>query len=245
MYTVLRPSIPGDTTLNDPRTIGAYGITEAAQYLRLPASTLRTWVHGQSYATAEGRQRSEPLIQLPEDSPSQLSFINLVEAHVLKAIRRQHGISMQNVRPALEYLEDELQVEHPLTSRELRTDGVHLFVNHLGDLVNLSKRGQLAVKSLLNAHLSRIEHDREGLARRLFPFVHQDAPREDESDDAPRIIVLDPERGFGRPTIDGTSIHTETIAQRLASGESLHDLSQDYGLETAQIEEAIRYHLAA
>ena len=44
-----------------------------------------------------------PLIALGADSRL-LSFDNLVEAHVLNAIRRKHGISMQRVRRALEYL---------------------------------------------------------------------------------------------------------------------------------------------
>lgn len=34
--------------------VGAYGIAEAAHYLALPAATLRTWVRGRSYGTAEG-----------------------------------------------------------------------------------------------------------------------------------------------------------------------------------------------
>ena len=42
----------------------AYGILEAAQYLRLPPSTLRDWVKGRSYPTEKGRRFSAPLISL-------------------------------------------------------------------------------------------------------------------------------------------------------------------------------------
>lgn len=225
--------------MTDPRHLGAYGISEAAHYLALPAATLRTWVRGRSYPTAEGRQLSEALIQLPEPAEPLLSFTNLVEAHVLKAIRRRHGVPMQKVRPALLYLEEELGVSHPLARQELLTDGVHLFVERFGQLVNLSQSGQLAVREFLEAHLRRIEHDTHGLALRLFPFSRGEAL------DVPRAVVVEPRISFGRPVISGTSVRTEVIASRLKAGESVQDLAEDYGVEVAEIEEAIRYELAA
>lgn len=225
--------------MRDLRDIGAYGISEAAHYLSLPPATLRTWVKGRTYTTAEGRQFSEPLISIPDPLEPLLSFTNLVEGHVLKAIRRGHGISMQKVRPALLYLEEELRVSHPLAHQELLTDGVSLFVERFGRLLNLSQRGQLAVKELLEAHLRRIEHDTEGLARRLFPFTRG------ESLDAPRFVVVDPGVAFGRPVINGTGVRTEVVASRLKAGESMRELAEDYEVQVEQIEEAIRYELAA
>lgn len=226
-------------SLRDLRNIGAYGITEAAHYLALPSATLRDWVRGRSYATAGGPQVSEPLILLPHVEEPLLSFTNLVEAHVLKAIRRHHGVPMQQVRPALTYLESTLGVAHPLAHRQLLTDGVNLFTEHFGDLVNLSKSGQLAVREVLEAHLRRIEHDSAGLALRLFPFSRG------EDLEAPRIVVVDPRISFGRPVIAGTAVRTDVIASRLKAGESVQNLAEDYGVEVAQVEEAIRYELAA
>jgi uncharacterized protein (DUF433 family) len=223
----------------DPRQVGAYGISEAALYLSLPAATLGSWVRGRPYATAEGRRFSDPLVQLPDTAEPLLSFTNLVEAHVLKAIRRKHGVPMQKVRPALTYLEDELRVSHPLAHQEILTDGVSLFVERFGQLLNLNRQGQLAVRELLEAHLRRIDHDAAGLAFRLFPFTRG------ENLDVPRIVVVDPRIAFGRPVIDKTSIRTEVVANRLKAGESISDLAEDYGIEVGEIEEAIRYELAA
>lgn len=205
----------------------------------MPSATLRAWVRGRGYSTSGGRQFSEALIQLPDVDEPLLSFTNLVEAHVLKAIRRQHGVPMQKVRPALKYLEKKLKVAHPLAHQQLLTDGVSLFAERFGQLVNLSKEGQLAVRELLEAHLRRIEHDARGLALRLFPFSRG------ESLQAPRIVVVDPRISFGRPVIDGTAVRTEVVARRLKAGESVADLAGDYGVEVREIEEAIRYELAA
>lgn len=230
----------GASILTDPREIGAYGIAEAAHYLSLPAATLRTWVRGRLYSSADGPRFSEPLIVLPRPDEPLLSFTNLVEAHVLAAIRRRHGVPMQKVRPALEFLETELEVEHPLAHKELLTDGMSLFVEHLGRLVNLNRRGQLAVKQILEAHLERVDHDRDGLAERLFPFS-----RGSENLRQPRVVVLDPRISFGRPAVAGTAVRTEVIAARLKAGESIHELAEDYEIPEEMIEEAIRYELAA
>lgn len=225
--------------MTDPRHVPAYGIREAAHYLSLPPARLRAWVRGRSYSTADGRQFSDPLIQVPDPDEPLLSFTNLVEAHVLMAIRRHHGIPMQKVRPALLYIEEQLGVPHPLAHEELLTDGVDLFVERFGQLVNVSRSGQLSIRELLDAHLRRIEHDRGGFAARLFPFSRGNAL------DVPRIVVVDPRISFGRPVIAGTSVRTEVIAARLKAGESIETLADDYRIEVPRIEEAIRYELAA
>src|SRR5215472_8712388 len=84
----------------DPREMSAYSILEAAHYLRLPPSTLRDWVKGRSYPTEKGQRFSAPLTPLPpraQGDPLALSFFNLVEAHVLGALRREHHVSMAKV----------------------------------------------------------------------------------------------------------------------------------------------------
>ena len=110
----------------------------------------------------------------------------------------------------------------------------------VGQLVNLTESGQLGVKELLEAHLERVAHDRDGFAERLFPFS-----RGTRDLRQPRVVVLDPRVSFGRPAIAGTSVRTEVIASRLKAGESIRELSDDYGISEDEIQEAIRYELAA
>lgn len=196
-------------------------------------------MRGRGYRTGSEPRFSEPLIELPDPGESLLSFTNLVEAHVLAAIRRKHGVPMQKVRPALAFLEKQLGFRHPLAHRQLLTDGVSLFVEHLGQLIDLSSSGQVAIRELLVAHLERIEHDAEGLAQRLFPFTRSSIAG------TPRVVVLDPRIGFGQPVIAGTSVRTEVIAGRLEAGESVGEIAADFGIDTDKVEEALRYELAA
>ncbi|MGH9713560.1 MAG: DUF433 domain-containing protein [Candidatus Acidiferrales bacterium] len=223
---------------DDPRELPAYSIGEAAHYLLIPEATLRSWVKGRKYPVKAGQHFFKPVLILPNPSRLQLSFINLVEAHVLDAIRRQHDIPLKKVRQALNYMEKHLQSNHPLADQRMETDGKDLFIRKFEQLINISQEGQLAIRQLLEAHLKRIERDMSGAVLRLYPFTR----KRDASE--PKFIVMDPLVSFGRPVLAGTGIPTSVIADRYKAGESMDQLASDYGRGRSEIEEAVRCELA-
>lgn len=222
---------------HDPRALPSYTIPEAAHYLNLPRATLRSWVKGQHYRTGGGRKFFHPLIALPDRNEPVLSFINLTEAYVLSAIRREHRISLQQVRSALRYLERQCHSRHPLAEEQFVTDGSDLFVQRINQLINLSQEGQLEMRDLLRAYLRRIERDPSGTVLRLYPLTRRGAL------DQPRWVVIDPYVAFGKPVLSRKGIRTSIIAERYKSGDSPDDLAKDYGCERTEIEEAIRCEL--
>ena len=222
---------------HDPRVLPAYRIAEAAHYLRLPPSTLRDWVQGGRYWVGGEPRTSEAVILLPPripEIPQLLSFINVVEAHVLRAIRREHKITLPTVRAALLYLATHLASDHPLAAQQFETDGLDLFITHYGRLINITKDGQLTMRQAIEASLRRIERDTQGLPLRLYPFTRS------EPVESVRTIVMDPYVSFGRPALAGTGIVTAIIAERYQAGESVDDLAADYGCPRQDIEEALR-----
>lgn len=231
----------------DPRALPNYRLPEAAHYLRLPVSTLRAWISGQAYMAAGGPRVFQPIITAAaaNEWPPRLSFINMIEAHVLSGIRYQHKIPLGAVRRAMAYLTRETGSRHPLAEEEFQTDGVNLFVERLSlgqpQLVNVSAPGQLAMRDILRALLKRIERDNHGLAIRLYPFSRRPAPGKLEQ--SPRFVVIDPRVAFGRPVLAGTGVTTSAIAERFDAGESIEALAADYGRSLEQIEEAIRCEL--
>src|SRR5271163_3074445 len=74
---------------SDAREIPTYTISEAAHYLLIPPATLRSWTVGRYYPVQHGRRLFKPILSVPQESPVMLSFVNLIEAHVLDAIRRE------------------------------------------------------------------------------------------------------------------------------------------------------------
>lgn len=221
----------------DLREIPAYGVTEAAHYLGIPKATLMSWVMGRHYPTETGRRFFKPIIELPDKEERLLSFVNLVEAHVLDALRRAHGIPFSQVRKAVQYLKNRLGSKHPLAEQKFATDGVDLFVELFGQLLNISREGQLVIKELIEAYLQRVERDPVGIPVRLYPFTRDRKPEE------PKSVVIDPYVSFGRPVLAGTGIATTIIAQRYKAGESIEELAEDYGRSRSDIEEAIRCEL--
>lgn len=218
---------------DDPRELPAYTISEAAHYLSVPAATIRYW--------SVGRDGSAPLIAVPEGSPTLLSFLNLAELHVLAAIRRTHEVKMRSIREAIRYLAKHAKrhadKRHPLIGRELETDGLDLFTEQYGQLVNISRAGQTAMREVMSAALRRIDRDPHGVPIKLYPFTRA------ALDDAPSMVVIDPALSAGRPVIAGTGLATQAIAERYKAGESVRDLAWDYGRRDAEIEEAIRCEL--
>ncbi len=220
------------------RELPAYSIAEAAHYLRMPTATLRSWVLGRFYPTGRERRFFRPIIELPNRERPQLSFVNLVEAHVLDAIRRDHEVALKHVRTALAFLaKQQLRSRHPLAEQDFVTDGLHLFIEEYGRLINISRDGQLAMRAVVDAYLERIERDVKGLPIRLFPFTRR------RTLDEPRAVVIDPTVSFGRPVLIGTGIPTAVIAERYKAGDSMDDLAADYGRTRLEIEEAVRCEL--
>ena len=210
----------------DPRDVPTYGLREAATYMRLPPTTLRQWVIG-----------AARVIPIAGGQPPLLSFWNLVEAYVLAALRRRHRVPLQRVRKALRFVERELDTPRPLIEQEFLTDGLDLFVEYYGKLVNASRAGQTEIRSLLEASLQRVERDSKGLAERFFPWTRE--PTE------PREVEIDPRRAFGKLVVAGTGIPTAVIAGRLRAGETLGHLARDYNLKLEQVGAALRWELGA
>ena len=199
----------------------AYGIPEASHYLRMNSSTLRTWI------------RNGGLIQSPNEG--YLSFNNLLEAHVLKALRRKHEFSMQSLRKMLPAAAGLLQSARPLLDARFSTDGLSLFLEMDEALINLSKSNQTAIREFVSLYTERIERDSKGFPNRLFPFIFLASSHE------PKSISIDPRIAFGRSVLTGTGISTEVIAGRFAGRDSIADLAAEYEVPTTVIEDAIRW----
>ena len=225
----------------DFREAPRYGITETAQYLGMPLATLKSWANGRHYPTAEGGKFFAPLIKLA--APGTLSFFNLVEAHILLFTRKKYKIEMPAIRDAIDYISKAFPSEHPLITEQFHTDGKDLFIKKLKQTINVSMQGQLGLGPILDMYLKRIERDQSGLPRELFPvrMDWQGMPQEEP----PKVVVINPKISSGRPIVHGTGVVTSIIYGRFRAGESPIELARDYGLQTEQIDEVIRYATAA
>ncbi len=181
---------------------------------------------------------------MQKPSEAGLSFLNLIEIHVLAAIRRYHQLPLNRVRRAVGYVRQVFGTEHPLAEQPFETDGVDLFIRALDDtLINASRHGQLASRELMNAYLRRIERAPDGFPLRLFPLYRTDADTAQAVQQAPSFIVVDPKMAFGRPVLAENGVPVDVVVSRYRAGDSIRDLVEDYALSSQAVEEAIRYEL--
>ncbi len=221
------------------RDLAAYTLAEATRYVRLPAATLRSWVLGRHYPTAGGSGEFPPLIRPASRRPPLLSFSNLIEAHVLRSLRTEHGVPVKALRSALTYAEKTLGIDRLLLRPELRANAGKVFLDRYGELIELTASGQFAMRRLFTEHLKRVEWDSSRFPVRLYPFLSAVTPSE------ARPIVIDPRIAFGRPVVLRKGISTSIIAERVDAGESMDNIAADYELGPLEIEQAIVYERAA
>ncbi len=207
----------------------AYTLREATRLTGISFGALHAWSNGRP-ASGGRRTSQKPIIQL---AGRHWSFTNLVEAHALRALRKTHQLKLEAIRKAVRYVEEQLKVQHPLATNAFKTDGVSLFVDKFGQLINASRDGQTAMKDVLEKYLQLIDYGRDGRAARLYV----DGDR--------RLIVIDPAVRFGRPVLTGTSVPVEMIVERFDAGDSVRQLAADYEVRTEQVEEALRSRLKA
>lgn len=223
-----------------PAEVPLYTMTEAAHHLRLPVMTLRSWALGRAYPTQKGVKGFDPIFRLADPGRRLLSFLNLVEAQVLRALRTRHGLSLRHIRMALHELHRrEPARAHPLALEPFLTNDADLFLERYGRLINLNRDGQYEIAEALKAHLKRIERASDGSPIVFYPFLLRDTPVPESP------IALNPRVAFGRPVLAGTGISTAMIASLIRAGDSIESVSGDYELSLDQVRAACAFEAAA
>ena len=219
------------------RILGAaYTVAQAAHYLRIPASTVHSWVLGRDYPRPSGHGRFAPVIALPADFEHRLSFRNLIELAALRALCTGHEFELSAVRAASAYARRKLGVVDLLASQDLYAKSGKLFLEHHGQPINLNRAGQLGIHTVLQGLLQRV-HWQRGLAVRFFPMV---SGRPDS-----RSAMLDLEIAFGQPVLARQRVSISVIVDRIDAGKDAATLAADYGATAEEIMDALAYERAA
>jgi uncharacterized protein (DUF433 family)/DNA-binding transcriptional MerR regulator len=201
-----------------------FTLAETAHDLAVSPSTLQWWTTERLVTRLDDRGRR----------PS-IPFIGLAEAVVLSAFRRS-GVPLQRIRPALRALQKEIGLEHALASRSLFTDGAEILydyaerhpdVDELSDLV-VVRSGQRVFVPVVKEYLQRIKYDAG------WPVVVR-LPRYESA-----AVIVDPRRAFGQPIFERGGSRIEDVIDRWRAGDSVPDLSREFGVPAPEIEEVLR-----
>jgi uncharacterized protein (DUF433 family) len=126
-----------------------------------------------------------------------------------------------------------------LASRSLYTDGADVlydFAERSGDpeaddvrQLVVVRNGQHVFSEVVDRYLRRVDFADDGYAQLIQLPGYQAA-----------TVVVDPTRGFGQPIFSNGGARVEDALGMFWAGESLADVSIEYGVPEAQIEDAQR-----
>jgi len=219
-----------------------YSLADAARHIAVPQSTFDTWVRGYERQRGSGPttlgKSIVTAIEAPRGEP-RVPFIGLAEGFVLASFRAA-GVPLQRIRPAVEALERELGIEHALASEQLYTDGAEVLYNFASthddrpemDLV-APRSGQRVFVPIVEKYLKRIKFD-AGYAGVLA------LPQYGRAE-----VIVDPARSFGLPIFASGAARVEVVLGRFKAGESVEELSEEFGVSVDDLIDVIRVHTAA
>jgi uncharacterized protein (DUF433 family) len=147
-------------------------------------------------------------------------------------------VSLQYLRPVIALLREEIGVRYPLATLEPYTSGRRLALKvqrTVGldpalSIVVLGRDGSPQLADPAQAFVEKVDFAGQGDrdAERLYP-LGRTIP-----------VVLDPDRGFGEPTLRG-GVRTDVVAELVAAGEDPADVADMYGVASEDVDAAIAY----
>ena len=229
--------------INDLRfEVPLYTIGEAAQIVDVPTTTFASWAKGYRRRSPGGVEvgGNPVLTYLAPTSRRRPSvpFVGLAEGLVLAATRRS-GVPMQRVRPALDVLKRDMGIKHALASKQLFTDGAEILSDYqertlASDEIRMRtlivvRNGQRVFTEAVEQYLKLISYGTDGYASSIKVPAYRDAE-----------VVADPHRSFGSPIFERGGSRISDVLERFWTGESLNDLSEEFGIPFPQLEDVVR-----
>lgn len=199
---------------------------ETARHLRIPKSTVYSWLAEQ----ADGSPLVHGVQPAKQGWPS-VPFIAVVETYVLRSLRDLQ-LSKQAIRDAAVAVRREFGTPYGLATRRIATDGVDIFVEYAdsGDLARARDR-QRPFREIIDSYLRYIAWDQDDdFPGRLRLRQYAEA--------AP--VSIDPEFGWGSPVVEANKVPVQAIVELWQSGEPLEVVAEEYGLSRKTVEEICR-----
>jgi uncharacterized protein (DUF433 family) len=207
-----------------------YSFAEADRIVRVTPGTSRRWLKGYHFWYDHERREMPPVTPGLGEQDA-VSFVDLMEVAAVSKLR-QKRFSFKRIRQINAYCRLYLKEPRPLVTQKFKVAGRDIFLDDDFDvLVDVGREaGMLAWREVLEPFLEDVEYENE-LARRWWPLGKE------------RMVVVDPDYGFGLPVIEGTGVRTEIIAERHRAGDSIDEIAYDFDVTPEQIKDALWWEM--
>lgn len=218
----------------DLMTRPVYGMAEIDALCRIAPGTARRWIDGYTRAN----RTYPPIVRIEHTGEELVTWGEFVEVRLL-AEYRDTGVPIQNLRPVVSRLRDELGVQHPLAvARQwLTPEGRQLVQRIQADeklpkglqLVREIATGQVALSTEVAHFVDTAELGEDALSPviRVHPLGRD------------RPVVIDPMRRSGAPTVG--AVPTDVILEQFVTGSFPSEIAQDFDLTEADVVAALQF----
>lgn len=209
---------------DDPRSLPLFTIGEAAKYLGLSYTTLRSWVRPDA---------GKPLVySFPkEGNYASIPFVGFAEAFVLAAAKR-HGLKPRNIREGVEAVRKDIGLDYALATRRLLMDKTELLLSYAldpGEDLTVARNRQLQMTETVKHDLRLITYGSDELAETIqLPLFKKTK------------VIVDPREAFGQPIVERTGTRVRDILALWWAEEDIRDIAYDFELESDEVEDIVR-----
>jgi len=226
------------TSVDERFTRPLYTVSYAARLVGMSPSTLSTWLKGYE-RKGPGRPavvQGPVITSVPPQGPggATVPFVGLVEATVVQAFRRTQ-LPMQRVRAALRLLAEQGELDHPLASNRLYSDGAQVLFDSAKKssdgqlrLLTVVSSGQRVFHEVIQDYLARIHFDGAWAAELIVPVTERE------------LLRIRPSVASGDPLFVHGGAPLSAVLSRYRAGESVQSLADDYEVPVDEIEEVLR-----
>lgn len=214
-----------------------YTRPQAARLVGMSPSTFDTWAKGyrRSFPGRSEVVQGPVITALEPERPGgpTVPFVGLVEATVIQAFRRT-ALPMQRIRRALRRLAEEGQLDHPLASRRMYTDGAQILFDYAAEsadgqlrLLTVVESGQRVFHEVIRDYLARIEFEDSWATSLVVPVTDRE------------LLRARPDVADGDPLFLHGGAPLSALISRIKAGEPIQSVARDYEVPVEDVREAL------
>lgn len=212
---------------------GIYTVPEASRLTRVSAARIRRWLKGYDFKSRKERHHSNPVwtgqFEKLEDMLA-VGFKDLMEIRFVRAFLEE-GVSWKTMRDAHIAAKAKLGSDHPFCTHEFATDGCAILLHQAqesGDtcLINITN-DQREFERIVTPFLRELEFDR-GVTR-WWPLGRK------------RLVVVDPVRNLGQPTVNRSGVPTRVLARSVKSNGSIESVARWFEVAPEEVRDAVEF----
>lgn len=207
---------------------GIFTAAEVALFAKLHPSTVQRWFFsnhmGKAVMTPSG----------PDEKT--LSFLDLVQALAVRAIRREKNVPLPKIRQAVQIAERDYGLSH-IFARPHQTalfmGDIFVYPEGQDSPVQLTGKlpHQLAIRKLVEPYQRDLAFSESGLARLFTAFRFAD-----------QSVVIDPAVRFGEPYVTSCGYSARTLYEAVLSEGGVPQAAKAFDVAEDAVDAAFRYY---